>query len=203
LTPPEEEPRSIIEEEEEEKSQQPQPPPIGMDEKLKKILVGMPTLLSCSIENNLKPKLEFLLKQVDGDVSELRDIIMTLPPLLGYSLEKRIQPRMEKMTLLGIGPPRLITTAITMKESSFEKWLMARVQSNNQDQEDMEKIMSRKAKRKDVSPWEKRSPRDTHKDADMYIPVKLLQPIPGNSLKQDGGKTEHLLRERRIMHWNR
>eukprot|EP00551_Chaetoceros_affinis_P006443 CAMPEP_0203686204 /NCGR_PEP_ID=MMETSP0090-20130426/48944_1 /ASSEMBLY_ACC=CAM_ASM_001088 /TAXON_ID=426623 /ORGANISM="Chaetoceros affinis, Strain CCMP159" /LENGTH=280 /DNA_ID=CAMNT_0050555425 /DNA_START=819 /DNA_END=1658 /DNA_ORIENTATION=- len=89
---------------------------------IRKVITGMPTLLLCSIENNLKPKAEYLLEEFGGDELELRQTVLTLPTLLGYSLEKRIKPRMARIAEVGIEPIK-ITTGITMTEDNFAKWL--------------------------------------------------------------------------------
>jgi mTERF domain-containing protein len=89
---------------------------------LRKVIAGMPTLLLCSVENNLRPKVEYLLPQFGGDELELKQAIITLPTLLGYSLEKRIKPRMARISDIGLEPIK-ITVGITMKDVNFEAWL--------------------------------------------------------------------------------
>jgi hypothetical protein len=89
---------------------------------LRKVIAGMPTLLLCNVENNLKPKAQYLLEQFGGDEFKLRKAILTLPTLLGYSLEKRIRPRMARILEVGVEPIK-ITVGVTMTNDNFEKWL--------------------------------------------------------------------------------
>lgn len=97
------------------------------DDELRGVLAGMPTLLLCSIEKNLRPKAKYLKKSfaLNGDLDELRETILAQPALLGYSLSKRIRPRLEKLLEIG-GHPRAITIGITMKEEAFDEWLLGR-----------------------------------------------------------------------------
>jgi len=94
----------------------------GGDE-LRKVISGMPTLILCSIDNNLHPKIEYLRKALGGDEAKLRQVVLTLPTLLGYSLEKRIKPRMQRIIEIGLDPKK-ITIGITMKDTKFDEWLL-------------------------------------------------------------------------------
>ena len=84
------------------------------------LLTGLPTLLGCSVDNNLEPKVDYLRERLGQE--ELSGALLRLPPLLGYSLEKRIRPRLEQILEAGI-PGKRITVAITLKEDSFHDWL--------------------------------------------------------------------------------
>ena len=95
---------------------------LNNEKDLRKVIAGMPTLLLCSIENNLAPKAKYLLDQFGGDRFELRQAILTLPTLMGYSLDKRIRPRMTRISEKGVEPIK-ITVGITMTQDNFEKWL--------------------------------------------------------------------------------
>ena len=101
---------------------------VNEDEHLKKIIAGMPSILKCSIENNLRPKAEYLLRAFQSSTEDFREAILLQPTLLGYSLEKRIKPRMELIQQYGL-PPRKITIAITLKEENFESWLVSQTMS--------------------------------------------------------------------------
>jgi mTERF domain-containing protein, mitochondrial len=93
------------------------------DLELRHVLSGMPTLLCCNVDSNLRPKVEYLFKVFGGgNVDELRETILKLPAVLGFSLEERIQPRMERLLEIG-GHPRGITIGIPMKDESFEAFL--------------------------------------------------------------------------------
>ena len=85
---------------------------------IRKVIAGMPTLLLCSVEKNLRPKADYLLEEFGGDELELRQAVLTLPTLLGYSLEKRIKPRMNQIVDAGIEPIK-ITVGITVTENNF------------------------------------------------------------------------------------
>jgi len=84
------------------------------------LLTGLPTLLGCSVEKNLEPKVNYLRDRLGQE--ELSSALLRLPPLLGYSLEKRIRPRLEQILEAGV-PGKRITVAITLKEDSFHVWL--------------------------------------------------------------------------------
>jgi len=92
---------------------------------LRKLIVGMPSLLHLSIEKNLKPKVEFLREELGAE--ELSKVIDRLPTILGYSLENRIKPRLMKILEAGVAGSS-ITVGIPMKQDKFESWLDRRVQ---------------------------------------------------------------------------
>jgi mTERF domain-containing protein len=94
------------------------------DQELRRVLSGMPTLLCCNVDSNLRPKTEYLL-QVFGSVDDLREAVLKLPAVLGFSLEKRIRPRMERLLEIG-AHPRGITIGIPMKDEAFEAWINRR-----------------------------------------------------------------------------
>jgi len=84
------------------------------------LISGLPSLLALSIENNLKPKVDYLRERLGQD--ELANSLLRMPVLLGYSLENRIRPRLEQILNANI-PPKKITIAITLKEDAFNEWL--------------------------------------------------------------------------------
>lgn len=53
------------------------------------MIVRSPALLTLSVVNNLAPKVEFFLKEMNGDVAELK----RFPQYFSFSLEGRIKPR--------------------------------------------------------------------------------------------------------------
>jgi mTERF domain-containing protein len=110
------------------------------DDRLRKIISGMPSLLKCSLKGNLSPKLEYLRQAFNNSLDEVRDAILLQPTLLGYSLEKRIRPRMEKILKSGLQPKK-ITIAITLREDRFESWL----ESQNMSRD--EKVMYKQKRR--------------------------------------------------------
>ena len=92
------------------------------EDELRRIIAGMPTILLCSVENNLKPKAEYILNELGNDELKLKKTLLKLPTLMGYSLEKRIKPRMEQLLSNDIDPVK-ITIAITFTEKKFNEWL--------------------------------------------------------------------------------
>jgi hypothetical protein len=91
-------------------------------EELRKILSGMPSVLKCSMEQNITPKVSYLFSELDNSLETLKRILVLQPTLLGYSLEKRIKPRLEQLKQRGI-PLQKITIGITMTEPNFHAWL--------------------------------------------------------------------------------
>jgi hypothetical protein len=87
---------------------------------LRKLIVGMPALLHLSVENNLKPKVEYLRATLGEE--ELSRALDRLPTLLAYSLDNRIKPRLEKILEAGVDGGSL-TVGIPMKQDNFDGWL--------------------------------------------------------------------------------
>ena len=92
------------------------------EDELRRIIAGMPTILLCSVEKNLKPKAAYILKVMGNDELKLKKVILKLPTLMGYSLDKRIKPRMKQLLEYDIDPIK-ITIAITFTEQNFNEWL--------------------------------------------------------------------------------
>jgi mTERF domain-containing protein len=95
----------------------------GSGTTIRKVIVGMPTLLNLSIHKNLKPKVDYLSDMLGKD--ELSLALNRLPTLLGYSLDKRIRPRLEQILEAGVDGGSL-TVGIPMKEEAFDSWLKGR-----------------------------------------------------------------------------
>ena len=75
---------------------------------LRTIIVSYPQILGLSLENNLKPKMEFFLvdnedpneqQTINCGLSreQLKEFVMYQPALLAYSLENRLKPRISRM----------------------------------------------------------------------------------------------------------
>lgn len=94
------------------------------------LIPGLPTLLALSIENNLKPKVEYLRDRLGQE--ELSNSLLRLPALLGYSLENRIRPRLEQIVAAEL-PCGKITVAITLKEDAFDGWLERQIQNRSKN----------------------------------------------------------------------
>ena len=150
------------------------------DDKIRKLIVGMPTLLNLSIESNLRPKIEYLKEQMGPE--ELAAALDRLPTLLGYSLVKRIQPRMEAIIKAG-ADPGCLTIGIPMKEENFVAWLQSRVEKRS-----AKKLIQYLSKKSKSSP--------------LLLPN--MDNNPGEGGKQ-GNKTVNFIQEQggRIAHWRR
>ncbi|XP_030480946.2 transcription termination factor MTEF1, chloroplastic [Cannabis sativa] len=75
------------------------------------MVVRCPSLFTFSIENNLKPKLEYLVGEMERKVEEVKEF----PQYFAFSLEKRIKPRHLEIVKRGLGkemglPLMLIST---------------------------------------------------------------------------------------------
>ena len=68
-------------------------------EELQMILTSFPKLFTLQVETNLKPTIEFLLRQMSR--SDLRDYVMECPSVLACSLESRLRPRSNKLNEIG------------------------------------------------------------------------------------------------------
>lgn len=63
---------------------------VGFDRgEVKEMVLRSPGLLTFSIENNYKPKMEFFLEEMNGDLEELKKF----PQYFSFSLEGKIKPR--------------------------------------------------------------------------------------------------------------
>ena len=90
---------------------------------LRRVIVGMPTLLNLSVGGNLGPKVDYLRDKLGQE--ELSQSLQRLPTLLGYSLEKRIKPRLEAILNARVDGSAL-TVGIPMKQETFDAWLPRR-----------------------------------------------------------------------------
>ncbi|KAE8733952.1 MYB105 protein [Hibiscus syriacus] len=63
---------------------------LGFDEpEVNRMVVRSPGLLTLSVENNMRPKVEFFLEETEGDLEELK----RFPQYFSFSLEKKIKSR--------------------------------------------------------------------------------------------------------------
>jgi mTERF domain-containing protein len=138
---------------------------------LRKVIVGMPSLLYLNIEKNLEPKAEYLRSRLGSE--ELSRALNRLPMLLAYSLEKRIKPRLEMILEAGVDGGS-VTVGMPKSEKDFLAWLDARV---------------RKAQRK--TPSQKKGSRETAEEEEP------AQYIDQGRQEQDGGRIVHWTRPRR------
>jgi mTERF domain-containing protein len=148
---------------------------------LRKLIVGMPTLLYLSLENNLGPKVEYLQEQLG--VEELTYAIARLPTLLAYSLDKRIKPRLEKIVKAGVDGGS-ITVGIPMKEEAFDQWLENRARKAKLGLDKKGRTTTKKAKRK-------------------VLPEIDASEVPQDETN-DKGRNKRVVQEGgRIVHWVR
>lgn len=100
---------------------------LGMGELsyLREIIVTYPQLLGLSLEDNLRPTVEFFLSEDGADlaVSQLRYFVSYQPAILAYSLEKRIKPRIQRMRDAGIRLEYSPPVIMSYTDSKFDVWL--------------------------------------------------------------------------------
>jgi mTERF domain-containing protein len=63
--------------------------------KLGKVIAGFPPILAYSIEENLKPTVEYLAQECGMDRGKLGKVIAGFPPILGLSIEGNLIPKVE------------------------------------------------------------------------------------------------------------
>eukprot|EP00956_Cyclotella_meneghiniana_P044431 scaffold318073_cov76-Cyclotella_meneghiniana.AAC.3 len=104
---------------------------------LRAIILTYPQVLGLSLQNNLKPKMEFFLVRSNEDLEdpyndhgfncgfskeELKDFVLYQPALLAYSLEGRLKPRihlMEQSNILFRYCPKNI---MSYTDDKFKSW---------------------------------------------------------------------------------
>ena len=87
---------------------------------LKKIVLGLPAVLSYSMERNVLPKLDFLQRELGLSDVALRERILISPVMIGYSLEARLQPRIELCRKMGLPAERMLFSFHSYKPADFE-----------------------------------------------------------------------------------
>ena len=94
-------------------------------DELRDILVTYPQLLGLSLDDNLRPTVEFLMSNNGADltVSQLSYFVSYQPALLAYSLEKRIKPRMERMREANIRLEYSTPVIMSYTDKKFDRWL--------------------------------------------------------------------------------
>jgi hypothetical protein len=115
---------------------------------LRYVILKRPQLLSLSLDRNILPKIEFLLKErkpitsswtspdsynggLGMSMKEVRDWIVQHPQILTFGLEKRIRPRVFDIVRynlrVGDGEGEAPLNCISRSEQSWKQW----IQSNN------------------------------------------------------------------------
>ena len=62
---------------------------------LKKIVLGRPSLLSCSVDANLAPTIEYLQSRLSLSEAELKKIVLGSPPVLSFSIDNNLAPTID------------------------------------------------------------------------------------------------------------
>ena len=96
---------------------------LGLDAvQLARVVVASPPLLYLSVDDNLAPKLDYLLRATGLSSSEFRDHIIRVPAIPSYSLERRYRPRVEACLAAGVDPVYVLTSA-PYTDEQFERRL--------------------------------------------------------------------------------
>merc|ERR1712151_694752 len=92
---------------------------LNADDKIVGRLVErFPAILTCSIEKNLEPTIQFYEDCIGHDMT--CEMILSFPTILGYSLEKRLKPRLEQVQDAGI----IVDAGTIQRMAAYtnEKW---------------------------------------------------------------------------------
>ncbi|KAJ1423656.1 Transcription termination factor, mitochondrial/chloroplastic [Sesbania bispinosa] len=81
------------------------------------MVLRSPSLLTLSIANNLAPKVDFFLKEMNGDLAELK----RFPQYFSFSLEGRIKPRHAMLVKHGLSLP--LQQMLKVSDGGFESRL--------------------------------------------------------------------------------
>ncbi|RWV83385.1 hypothetical protein GW17_00055013, partial [Ensete ventricosum] len=76
------------------------------------MVLRCPGLFTFSIENNFKPKYEYLVREMGGSLEDLKEF----PHYFGFSLEKMIKPRHQQLRESGINVPLSLMLRTTDEE---------------------------------------------------------------------------------------
>lgn len=66
--------------------------------RVKAILLQYPNLLAFSIDNNIKPTIQFLLNDIGLSVTQVGKVIWRFPEVLGLSIENNLRPKIKYLT---------------------------------------------------------------------------------------------------------
>eukprot|EP00638_Chattonella_subsalsa_P007983 CAMPEP_0117746538 /NCGR_PEP_ID=MMETSP0947-20121206/8003_1 /TAXON_ID=44440 /ORGANISM="Chattonella subsalsa, Strain CCMP2191" /LENGTH=365 /DNA_ID=CAMNT_0005563875 /DNA_START=97 /DNA_END=1194 /DNA_ORIENTATION=- len=86
------------------------------------LALAYPSLLTLSLENNLKPKVEYLLNKGLGK-KRLRPLFMGYPSVIGSSFEKKIKPRFEEIDRLGMDLGEIDLIQLFHTDKAFRTWV--------------------------------------------------------------------------------
>ena len=65
-----------------------------MDAAQPKVVLGRPSLLGYSVEDNMAPKLDWLQTRLELDAAQLK-LVVAQPTLLGYSVDANMAPTLD------------------------------------------------------------------------------------------------------------
>jgi hypothetical protein len=68
------------------------------NEELGKLFCSYSCIFQSSVDDNIQPKIAFLLDLFDGDLESVRFIILRQPPVMKYSVEKNLKPKVVFLT---------------------------------------------------------------------------------------------------------
>ena len=71
------------------------------------IIETFPQVLGYSLEDNIKPKVEYFVTELSLSKKDIGEIIKTHPQVLGYSLEDNIKPKVELLKRMGVAQEKL------------------------------------------------------------------------------------------------
>jgi hypothetical protein len=92
-----------------------------------KLIATVPTLLTCSVDGNIQPKIAALLRYAGGDKAVVGQTITGSPSLLLYSLEARLEPRLYELQELGL-PANSIRVCAAKTEVAYRDWVQYKLQ---------------------------------------------------------------------------
>jgi len=91
------------------------------------MVLGLPSVLSCSFESNIGPTLAFMETAFRLAPDELRERVVATPALLSLSLDRRYHPRVALASALGVVVVReTLRPAALFTDPDFMVWLRIR-----------------------------------------------------------------------------
>ena len=91
---------------------------------MRKVVVKLPPVLSCSVEANLKPTIAFYAGALSLDTQGVAEFICSVPARLSCSLTKRLEPRYARVLEAGIVVDSTVMGYVAIKtDVAFGEWL--------------------------------------------------------------------------------
>lgn len=88
-----------------------------MYDEVRIMVLRSPGLLTFSVENNYRPKMEYFLNEMNGNLEEIK----RFPQYFSYSLERKIKHRHRLLMELGLSMP--LSAMLKVSDGEFEKRL--------------------------------------------------------------------------------